>query len=225
MSDLLTLPPLAERRAAPEQPRAADPALAAALAGRDHLLSAGALAAALGYATLRYNVFKGVPWADWPAYTLNKALAVGALLLIALAAIRLAASRGRTGIVLAWAGALALIHSLLSFALFTPLYFPRLFEAGKLSFAAGLAMTLGVAVMALMELGARRSDGWSPGLRHAALAWAAFASGVHAALPALATWFDPATWPGGLPPLTLISFLAGTAALALWAARRALARP
>jgi hypothetical protein len=232
MSDLLTLSPsdpgttLLAPRAAIERPEGEGAAASAAVAlGRDHLISAGVLGAALGYATLRYNVLKGVPWADWPSYTVNKALAVGALLLIAAAVLRLVRARRSTGTLLAWAGVLALVHSLLSFALFTPLYFPRLFEAGKLTFAAGLAMTLGVAVMAVMELGARRSDAWRPSLRHAALAWAAFVGGVHAALPALATWFDPGTWPGALPPLTLISFLAGALALGVWLGRRVLGRP
>lgn len=223
MSELLTLAPAElrqERRPASygdEPDGIAKPRLG--LVDLDHLLSAGALGAALAYATLRYNVFKGVPWQDWPAYTLNKALAVASLLLIAIAVWRLVRGRAGTSTVLGWAGALAFTHSLLSYALFTPLYFPRLFEAGRLTFSAGLAITLGVGAMVAMELGARRSGPWSPNLRHAALALIAFASGVHAALPALATWIDPTTWPGGLPPLTLISFLAGTAALVIWAVR------
>ena len=223
MSDLLTLAPAElrqERRAAPyrDEPEGiAKPQLS--LAGRDHLFSAGTLGAVLAYATLRYNVFKGVPWPDWPSYTLNKALAVASLLLIAAAVWRLARRGAGTGTLLGWAGGLAFTHSLLSFALFTPLYFPRLFDAGKLTFSAGLAITLGVGAMAAMELGARRSGPWSPGLRHAALALIAFVSGIHAALPALTTWVDPATWPGGLPPLTLISFLTGTIALIVWVIR------
>lgn len=229
MSDLLTLAAVElrqERRTASyrsEPERIARPRLEVFI--RDHLFSAGVLGVALAYATLRYNVFKGVPWPDWPSYTLNKAFAVGSLLLIAAAVWRLARKHAGTGTLLGWAGALALTHSLLSFALFTPLYFPRLFEAGKLTFSAGLAITLGVGAIAAMELGARRSGSWSSGLRHAALALIAFASGIHASLPALATWVDPATWPGGLPPLTLISFLTGTAALAMWLIRASSRNP
>lgn len=183
-------------------------------------LTAALSVAALGYATLRYNVFKGVPWADWPAYTVNKALAVASLLLIAATVIRLRRPGQRTAILMATAGALALAHSLLSFALINPGYYPRLYDAaGKLTFAAGLSLTLGVAVMAIMELGARRSERWSPPLRHMVLALVAFTAGVHAALPATASWFDPATWPGGMPPLTLISSLAGTVAITAWRLR------
>jgi hypothetical protein len=187
---------------------------------RDLWVSGGLFAAALAYATIRYNVFKGVPWPDWPAYTFNKALAVASLLIIVAAVVRLARRSGRTHLLLASAGLFALAHSLLSFALFNPTYFPRLFESGKLTFAGGLSVTLGAIVMAVMELGARRGGTWQPSLRRQVLALAAFAGGVHAALPAVSTWIDVAGWPGGLPPITLISFLAGTAALvALWPSR------
>jgi hypothetical protein len=40
------------------------------------------------YATARYNVFKGVPWSDWPIYTLNKAFALSALLLLVSSVLR-----------------------------------------------------------------------------------------------------------------------------------------
>jgi hypothetical protein len=182
----------------------------------DHLLSGGALGLALVYATVRYNVFKGVAWADWPSYTVNKALAVGALVLIAIAVLRLVRG-GRTAALLAWSGALAWSHSLLSFALLNPSYFPRFFDGVKLGFNGGASLAVGAGIMAMLELGARRAGGWSVGIRIAALAVLAFAAGIHAALPALATWIEPANWPGAMPPLTLISFLAGTLALGVWA--------
>lgn len=184
-------------------------------------LIAGAFGAALAYATLRYNVFRGVPWADWPSYTLNKALAVASLLLIAAAVIRLRRPGRRIATIMVAAGALGLAHSLLSFALLDPLYYERLYEGGKLTFAAGLSLALGVAATAAMDVGARKSSGWTPARRHAALALIAFAVGLHAALPAFGTWIAPGTWPGGLPPLTLISFLTGSAALAAWLRRPA----
>jgi hypothetical protein len=172
------------------------------------------------YATLRYNVFKGVPWTDWPAYTLNKALAFAALALIALAMFRLAARRS-TGTILAAGGAFGLVHSLLSFALLDPVYYPRLYDSGKLTFLAGLSLTLGAAAAAAMDIGARKSGSWRPNQRHAALAAIAFGIGLHAALPAFSTWIVPATWPGSLPPITLLSFAVGTLAAAGWIRGRA----
>ncbi|MBN8819288.1 MAG: hypothetical protein J0I80_11305 [Sphingomonas sp.] len=182
----------------------------------DHWRVAALLGLALGYATLRYNVLKGVPWSDWPAYTANKALAVGSLLLIAAAAFRLRQPARSGTPFLVWAGALALTHSLLSFALLNPIYHPRLFDAGKLTGVAGLSLTLGALLIAGMELGARRAADWSSSLRLGSLTVIAFGTGVHAALPALSTWIEPANWPGGLPPLTLISFLIGALTLGSW---------
>ncbi|MCW2393553.1 hypothetical protein [Sphingobium sp. B11D3A] len=182
----------------------------------DHWRAAALLGFALGYATLRYNVLKGVPWADWPAYTVNKALAVGSLILMVAAVFRLRQPARSGTPFLIWAGALALTHSLLSFPLLNPIYYPRLFESGKLTGIAGLSLTLGALLMAGLELGARRAGVWSYGLRVRALTLIAFGTGVHAALPAVSTWFEPAKWPGGLPPLTLISFLAGALTLGIW---------
>jgi hypothetical protein len=175
--------------------------------------------AALGYATLRYNVFKGVPWADWPSYTLNKALAFTSLILVAAAVFRMRRPGLRTSAIMIAAGVLGLAHSLLSFALLTPLYYAKLFEAGKLTFAGGLSMTIGVAAAVVMDLGARRSALWTPGQRRTALALLAFAVGVHAALPNFAAWLTPNGWPGGMPPITLLSFLCGVAALTVRARR------
>lgn len=218
MTAVTDLPGRGRTSTEPARPAQDGPA-GAGRARSEAKLTAALFAAALGYATLRYNVLKGVPWADWPAYTINKALAVAALLMIAATVVRLRRPDKPTSVLMATAGALALAHSLLSFALLNPGYYARLFDAGKLTFAAGLSLTLGAAIMAVMELGARRSDRWSVPVRHAALALIAFATGVHAALPAVATWFEPATWPGGLPPLTLISFVSGAIAIAAWRLR------
>lgn len=170
----------------------------------------------LGYATLRYNVLKGVSWADWPAYTLNKAIAVAALLLIVVAISRLMQRMGGIGKLLALAGVFALMHSLLSFALFSPAYYARLFEGGKLTLLGGASMALGAAAMAAMELGARRSGKWTRAQKGKGLALIASIGGLHAALSAVPTWLEPGTWPGAMPPLTLISFVVGAWGAGLW---------
>ncbi len=183
---------------------------------RRHRLPAILTVLTMIYATLRYNVLKGVPWSDWPSYTLNKAFAVGSLLAIVAAVIRLARRGNGSTTLLVWGGVLALAHSLLTFALLDPIYYPRLFHEGKLTAAASVSLTLGALLIAVMELGARRAANWSPRIRQASLALIAFGTGIHAALPATSTWLNPAAWPGGLPPLTLISFVAGGVSLLVW---------
>lgn len=221
MADLLTLAMEHGREAGGSASTPVEQDVGEALAGthqpalRDHAVAAGLLGLALLYATLRYNVFKHVPWSDWPGYTTNKALAVGSLLLLAAAVLRLA-RRQPSGILLLWSGGLALSHSLLSFALLSPLYFPKLFYEGKLTAAAGLSLLLGALLMAVMEIGARLGSEWPPAWRQGSLALVAFGTGLHASVTAFPSWVETGTWPGGLPPLTLISFVTGTVALIIW---------
>jgi hypothetical protein len=164
------------------------------------------------YATARYNVFKGVPWKDWPAYTLNKALALSALLLLVLAAVRKA--RASDGRILAMASALGFVHVLLSLVLLSPDYYEKLFASGRLTAAAGLSMTLGAAAAVAMAVGkGRRTDPDAAG-GLSSLAILAFVVGLHAALQGFPGWFTPSAWPGAMPPITLISFVLGVAAVA-----------
>lgn len=179
-------------------------------------LVAGVHAAALAYATARYNVFKGVAWSEWPSYTLNKSLALAALALVVVAVFR----TGRPGAgpvrpVMAAAGGFALAHVLLSLALLGPAYYAKFFDGQKLTAVAGAAIALGAASAVLFHVGRQEASGWSPVRRYDALAAVAFIAGTHAALPGFSGWFEPSTWPGGLPPITLVSFALGVAALGL----------
>jgi hypothetical protein len=206
------------RPSSPHEPEAAEPAPSdGAAAGTDHRIVAASLALALGYATLRYNVFKHVPWADWPHYVVNKALALAGLVLIALSVVRLAQRGATIRRLMAWAGGFTSAHVLLSLALLRPDYFEKLFAGGKLTAAAGWSLLLGATAWAATELGARRAPQWRAASRVELLGVIALASGLHAALPSVGSWFAPSTWPGGLPPITLISFAVG---LAAWLAIR-----
>jgi hypothetical protein len=166
------------------------------------------------YATARYNVLKGVPWADWPTYTLNKAFALSSLLLLVLAVVRPRSARADAS-ALSGAGVCAAIHVTLSLILLSPVYFEKLFVHDRLTGAAGLSMALGAAVAAVMTVGKRAPAVPEPGGRSRMLAVLAFAIGLHAALQGFAGWWTPSTWPGFLPPITLLSFLLGSVALAV----------
>jgi hypothetical protein len=104
---------------------------------------------------------------------------------------------------------------ILSLVLFCPAYYEKFFEQGKLTTAAGLSMTLGSAAAAAMAVrarvrGAQDADG---GVR--SLPIVAFVIGLHAMLQGFGAWFTPSKWPGLMPPITLISFLLGLAAVAI----------
>lgn len=168
------------------------------------------------YATARYNVFKGVPWEDWPTYTLNKAFALSSLGLIVFSIIRKRSVKGHSiGRDMYMAGVFGTIHVVLSLTLLSPAYYEKFFSQDKLTAAAGLSMALGTVAAAMMFAGKRphgdqHADG---GVR--TLTMLAFIIGLHAMLQGFAGWFAPSTWPGMMPPITLISFLLGLAAVAV----------
>ena len=183
---------------------------------RDNRVIGATLALSAAYATVRYNVFKGVPWADWPHFVGNKIVALASLVLIAIAVARLVSPRPRRiRRLMAVGSGLALVHTLASLALFRPSYFDKWFVGDRLSLAAGASLMLGAAALALLNWGKGKRGALAPQDAVLPLGAIAFLSGLHAGLPALASWCDPASWPGHLPPITLISFLAGTGALAV----------
>ncbi len=170
-------------------------------------------AASLTYATLRYNVFKGVAWSDWPVFVLNKALALSSLLLLVAWLVRTRRGDGeRHAGVLAAASRTMLTHIVLSVVLLTPIYFPALFTDGRLTWQAGVGVLLGVVAAAGLSAAGRpdaasRARRWTAGVL-------AFAAGCHAALFGFSSWLAPASWPGYLPPITMVSFVAGVVGLA-----------
>ena len=181
------------------------PASAGATSRRDHGIALTALVVAGGYATVRYNLFKGVPWSDWPGYVANKALAVAGLWLLAWAAWRKLRASGSTRVPMAWAGALILSHAFLSFGLFNPTYFGKFLADGRVNVVGDLSLLTGAGAVALLELGARGAPRWSRRAWLRSLAVLLVLSVLHTSLPGLSGWFAPATWPGRLPPLTLLA--------------------
>jgi hypothetical protein len=173
-------------------------------------------AASLAYATLRYNVFKGVAWTDWPVFILNKGLALASLLLLAawILGHRRSTDASEPAL-LAAASRLMLGHIGLSLAALSPVYFPAFFADGRLTWQAGTALAIGVAAAVALPVVSRPGRAHRSRLR--GLGLIAFAAGCHAALFGYSSWFTPAAWPGSLPPITLVSFAAGLAGIgAAW---------
>lgn len=167
------------------------------------------IAASVLYATLRYNVFKVVAWTDWPVYILNKALALSALLLLVAWVLQArrdpAVSREDLWDV-AWR--LALIHVSLSLALYGAAYFPAFFVDGRLTWQAGVSLLAGA--IAAGGAGAIRAPQGHPAPVRV-VGWLTLLVGVHAGVIGYGSWFTPASWPGHLFPITLVSFVAGIA--------------
>lgn len=182
--------------------------------GGDGVVIAAVIGLSAAYATVRYNVCKGVEWSEWPHYIGNKVLAIAALVLVTLSVLRLA-SRSRRPIrhLMAAASALAVAHSFVSIAMLGLTYFDKFFAGGKLTVWAGTSLMLASLAVALLQWGKGRKGSAAPAVAIVPLAAIAFVSGLHAALPSVSSWFNPSAWPGAMPPITLVSFVVGTLAL------------
>lgn len=184
---------------------------------QDSIIATTVFTVSIAYATIRYNIFKGVPWTDWPIYVLNKAFAVSSLALLVINVFRYRFIQNRSNAkIFKFAMFLGFLHILISFALLNPIYYDKYFLNGKLSFLGGISILLGVIATALIF-----NKGFSKELnnnRNAkiwVLSFLAFIIGSHAAVTGFQGWFIASAWPGYLPPITLISFLIGLFALVL----------
>lgn len=175
------------------------------------------------YAVLRYHVsFFGVHGSDQlPLFIFNKAVSAASLMMIALAvgarALQRvfggpfnAIARDRRPIGLAGFG-LAGAHTAMSVLMLTPAYYGKLYTpAGKMSFAGELSMLAGVAALVLLVWQARlpKSGLGDPrrALRGLGLGVLAL-SALHVAAMGWGGWFEVSAWPGGMPPITLWSFV------------------
>lgn len=167
------------------------------------------------YATFRYNIFKGVPWTDWPLYVLNKSFAVSALILLVLAIFRYRNNQPKSNKqILNVASFFLILHILISTSLLNPAYCAKFSVDAKLTLPASISILLGAIATALFF-----RNSISKGLeerRNEKIKYLTIVSlfvGFHAGLQGYLSWFSPNTWPGYLPPITLVSFLLGLSAL------------
>ena len=188
------------------------------------------------YAVVRYGVFKGVSMTHWPLYLNNKALSlVGLALLGASFAVR--GTNGETNTIaggreasarLARAGlALVGLHVLMSLPLLGPGYFPQFFAGDKMNLTGELSLLLGVISFACflgvagLTLTAAPAGQYSVRrLLAQRLGFLALVTAAgHVLVMGIAGWLTPKSWPGGMPPITLLAFLAVLIPL-LWRSRR-----
>jgi DMSO/TMAO reductase YedYZ heme-binding membrane subunit len=180
----------------------------------------------IGYAILRYHIAGPVPWKDFPFYILNKGIALSAFILLTfnfsfgpLKNLRvnvpeglLAARKalGMTGFLL------VLIHALISFLLFKPEIYSQFFlQNGTLTLLGGLSMLGGVLAFVVLwgynlsfQTHLREDDRFIRFITSRKfLLSAMLLSLMHLFFMGFKGWIVPAGWHGGLPPISLISFV------------------
>jgi DMSO/TMAO reductase YedYZ heme-binding membrane subunit len=179
----------------------------------------------LAYAVLRYHIVGPVPWKDFPFFILNKGISLSAFILLTCnfgfgplnnlgvrvpeGWLNARKAMGMTGFLL------VLIHTLMSFMLFSPSAYGKFFETdGTLTLLAGLSMLGGI--LAFVVLWAYNLS-FQTFLREDRafirfitsrkfLLFALLLGAVHLFFMGYQGWLKPSGWHGGLPPISLVAF-------------------
>ncbi len=185
----------------------------------------GIWAGIMGYATLRYHVFGGVAWQHLPVFTTNKAVSFASLALLAAAYLaREGGLRLRYG--LSGFG-LALLHVLMTLPIFNAQTYPKLYAANALNLSGELAVLAGCLSVAALCFPAAAS---LPSIKQALeqkvwIRWqrvgylGILLAALHVVPIGWGGWWKADTWPAGMPPITLWSFLLALVPLVLFARR------
>lgn len=183
-------------------------------------------AVAFAYAVIRYNIIKGVPFENLPLFIFNKAISFAVVIFIAFSYLLGYLERLYPEMLARWDGlkkffgvlgfGFAAAHGVMSLLLFNASYYPKFFAiSGKLNAVGELSMLFGVLSMAIFSVVAVASlpavesavqpEKWRVIQRLGYLAF--FFTMLHVAVMGFEGWLAPATWPGGLLPISLIAFI------------------
>jgi len=178
------------------------------------------------YAIWRYNIFGSVASDHLPLFIANKAIAWSSVILIGLSMTMgsmsrlwpktmggIISHRKNVGI---YGFVLATLHLLLSLPLLTPAYFKNFFASdATFTFTAEICLLAGSIAWLILLFPAvtsvpviEESMKWKEWLYvqswNRGVLWI---SAAHVACYGASGWMKPQSWPGGLPPITLLSVL------------------
>lgn len=158
------------------------------------------------YATLRYIVFGSNNWSDFALYIVNKGVALSSVMVAGLAVFSfLKRELDRSKTLLSSLLSLLMVHLLLSLLLFNPEYFPKLFEKERIGMQGGVFILFGVLSFSVLNslVLYKKIKRF-----HHAMQLALVLGIVHILFLGPAKWFDPLKWPGYMPNISLLAFLA-----------------
>jgi DMSO/TMAO reductase YedYZ heme-binding membrane subunit len=178
----------------------------------------------IAYAIVRYHLVGTVPWKDFPFFILNKGVSLAAFILLTLnfglgplnnigltissSWLNARKAIGMTGFLL------ALIHTLISFMLFSPDVYGKFFETdGTLTLMAGLSMLGGILAFVVLwaynmtfQTHLREDKAFIKFITSRKfLLWAMILGAVHLVFMGYEGWMNPSGWQGGVPPVSLVA--------------------
>lgn len=180
----------------------------------------------IGYSILRYNIIGDVPWRDVPFFILNKGFSLAALILLILnfslgplkqlgisLPDQLLDARKSLGVV---GFILAFTHLIMSVAILNPSYYPSFFyDEGILNARGGLSLLTGVLSFVFLLI---YYISFKQNLKkqykiirvitsREVIMCVLFFIGAHLFFFSYPGWITVYKWQGGLPPISLISFI------------------
>lgn len=194
----------------------------------------------LTYAIIRYHVFNQVDWSHFPLFIANKAISLAAVLFIGASyligkIVRVYDDEPDKRLVLIkFCGlmgfSLAALHATMAMLLFSPANYAKFFlESGRLNLTGELSMAFGVlslwclAITSITSLpymyDAIGAERWQRGQRMGYLSLAL--AGGHTLVMGFSGWLEPSSWPGSMPPISMVAFVAAMVPLLvklLWTA-------
>ena len=180
----------------------------------------------VAYTILRYHIVGNTPWSQFPVYILNKGLALTGFILLGINFTLGPLNNIGYGIGEKWLSIrpslglssflLIFTHLLLSLVLLNPVNYQKFFlENGSFTTFAGLSLLSGVIAFIILWI---YTISFQTFLREdkAFIKFITSRKGILMAMVFTAAhiffmgyqgWLTPQNWPGGLPPITLISFV------------------
>jgi hypothetical protein len=170
---------------------------------------------AIVYAVIRYAGFANVSPIHIPVYLLNKAFSMTAAFSLLMASLGL--FRAQREVFDFWRKAcmnLVFVHVILSLAIYNKGYFPKFFEGDMMSLTGEVTLLLGALGVYCFWL--LLNFEMKPSVRRIMMASASALVSGHLFVMGYDGWLAVQKWNGGLPPITLLSFLAVIASLAVF---------
>jgi hypothetical protein len=165
------------------------------------------------YAVMRYAGFANVSPIHIPVYLLNKGLSMTAAFSLLMASLGLV--RCHKDVFDFWRKAcmnLVFVHVLLSLAIFNKGYFPKWFAGDMMSLTGEVTLLLGaLGVYCFWRL---LTFDMKPHVRRVMMTAACALVAGHLFVMGYDGWLQVSKWNGGLPPITLLSFLLVVSSLA-----------
>ena len=167
----------------------------------------------LAYSIVRYNVFNNVPWSDLPLYIINKAISFSAIIYVAAYIILEKKDHHEISIkIRKLATAFIYIHLTISLVLLTPSYYQKFFDGTKLNLTGQVSLLGGILALGLLnsvrftkKLNIKESLSFFKKYGAEILL---LLIAVHLFVMGFKGWISPGNWPGGMPPISMLSFIA-----------------